>query len=230
MAIGQPPKQKRSRERVQKILLAAADALATASSAEDMTTTDVAHRSGVPVSTIYRYFADRSAIIAALIDKETAEIDAVVVDRLAELNEYTMESLLRTIMNAHLEHFQTQRRSVLLWFGARQSKAVSERVNRRYDYLGQWIFNGGRNAGFVTQETPAWGGDAIIWLCDRSFEFIFRAERPPAEQLAIMEEIYGMLLHVMNRFAPEGGAPEITREQFVVSFGAYRPPTGDDFA
>lgn len=221
------PKQKRSRERVDKILLAAADLLAKASSAEDMTTTDVAHRSGVPVSTIYRYFTDRSAIIAALIDKETAEIDGEVARRIDKLETLTMESLLETIMVAHLDHFQASRRSVLLWFGARQSKAVSERVNRRYDYLSAWIQNGGLSSGWVVKDTPAWGGEMIIWTCDRAFEVIFRSERPASEQAAILELAVGMVLREMMRFAPEGGPREITRERFLETFGPYSPPTLD---
>ena len=53
----------------------------------------------------------------------------------------TVGSALETIMYAHLEHFQDKRRSVLLWFGSRDAKAVLERVNRRYDYLGKWIYD-----------------------------------------------------------------------------------------
>lgn len=228
MAQGKP-KQKRSRERVEKILLAAADELAKASSADDMTTTGVAHRSGVPVSTIYRYFADRSAIIAALIDKETAEIDAAVVERLAVLDEVTMDSLLRTIMYAHLDHFQAQRRSVLLWFGARQAKAVSERVNARYDYLGEWIYDGGVKAEFVRADTPPWGGQAIIWLCDRAFEFIFREERSKHEQREIMEVMLMTVLTTMQAYAPEGAVVTLTRDELDATFGAYSPPSAEDF-
>lgn len=207
-----------------KILLAAADVLAKASTAEDMTTTAISRRSGIPVSTIYRYFTDRSAIIAALIDKETAEIDSVIVERLAAIESVDPPSLLRLIMGAHLEHFQAQRRSVLLWFGARQSKAVSERVNQRYDYLSAWIFEGGIAAGYVTTSTPRWGGDMVVWTCDRAFELIFREERPEAEQQAIMEEILEMAVTQIAKYAPEGGSPTLSREEFLASFGEYRPP------
>lgn len=220
------PKQKRSRERVDAILFAAADLLAKASNAEDMTTTDIAHRSGVPVSTIYRYFTDRSAIIAALIDKETAVLDAEVARRLDLLDEYTMESLLRTIMVGHLDHFQASRRSVLLWFGARQSKAVSERVNRRYDYLAEWIQHGGVSSGLVQPDTPHWGGEMIIWTCDRAFEVIFRSERPPSEQAAMLELSIGMVLREMARFGTDATGMVLSRERYLETFGPYDPPSG----
>src|SRR3954451_6804258 len=218
MSEGRKPKQKRSRERVEKILLAAADELARASTAEDMTTTNVARRSGIPVSTLYRYFSDRSAIIAALIDKEVAEIDEVAAERLAKLEEVSVGTALETIMYAHLEHFQEKRRSVLLWFGSRDAKAVLERVNRRYDYLGKWIYEGGLKAGYVDKNTPPWGGDGIIWTCDRCFEFIFREERSKNEQQAIMELFMDMVQSQILSFAPEGGAPVLTAEEFLAAF------------
>ncbi|MBJ7354748.1 MAG: TetR/AcrR family transcriptional regulator [Thermoleophilaceae bacterium] len=231
MSEGRKPKQKRSRERVEKILLAAADELARASTAEDMTTTNVARRSGIPVSTLYRYFSDRSAIIAALIDKETAEIDAVAAERLAKLEEVSVGSALETIMYAHLEHFQDKRRSVLLWFGSRDAKAVLERVNRRYDYLGKWIYDGGLKAGYVEgANTPPWGGDAIIWTCDRCFEFIFREERSKNEQMAIMELFMNMVRSQILAFAPPEGAPVLNHEEFLTAFGPYSPPSAEDFA
>jgi len=231
MSEGRKPKQKRSRERVEKILLAAADELARASTAEDMTTTNVARRSGIPVSTLYRYFSDRSAIIAALIDKETAEIDEVAADRLSKLEAVSVGSALETIMYAHLEHFQDKRRSVLLWFGSRDAKAVLERVNRRYDYLGKWIYTGGVRAGYVNPElTPPWGGDAIIWTCDRCFEFIFREERSKHEQLAIMELFMAMAVDQIQKFGPEGGPPVLSQQEFLEAFGPYSPPSAEDFA
>lgn len=230
MSEGRKPKQKRSRERVEKILLAAADELARASTAEDMTTTNVARRSGIPVSTLYRYFSDRSAIIAALIDKETAEIDEVAFERLAKLDNVSVGSALETIMYAHLEHFQEKRRSVLLWFGSRDAKAVLARVNRRYDYLGKWIYDGGVRAGYVEGETPPWGGDAIIWTCDRCFEFIFREERSKHEQLAIMELYMDMAVSQIQKFGPKEGSPVLTQQEFLAAFGPYSPPSAEDFA
>lgn len=206
------------------ILLSAADVLAKASTAEDMTTTAISRRSGIPVSTIYRYFADRSAIIAALIDKETAEIDTAINERLAVAETVNPSILLRLIMGAHLEHFQSQRRSVLLWFGARQSKAVSERVNERYDYLSAWILQGGIAAGFVTTAVPRWGGELIVWTCDRTFELIFREDRPQEEQQAIMAEVLDMAVREIEKYAPDGGSPTVTREAFIEAFGEYRPP------
>lgn len=220
------PLQKRSRERVEKIMLAAADELARTADADALTTTSVSKRSGVPVATIYRYFADRSAIISALIDRETDEIDVAVAKRLAELEVITFDVLLDTIMYAHLDHFQSSRRSIVLWFGARSSKEVLGRVERRYKYLGNWLMHGAIEAEMAIPESPEWGGEAIVWLCDRAFEFMFRQERDPKTEVEIMELTMAMIKGELKSYSTELGVGGISRERFAEAYGPYEPPSG----
>ncbi|MFT4049511.1 MAG: TetR/AcrR family transcriptional regulator [Solirubrobacterales bacterium] len=225
MATNQP-RQKRSRERVEKIMLAAADELAKTADANALTTTSVSKRSGVPVATIYRYFADRSAIISALIDRETTEIDDVVAKRLEQLETITFDTLLQTIMYAHLDHFQASRRSIVLWFGARNSKEVLGRVERRYRYLGKWLMDGAIASGMATPESPPWGGEAIVWVCDRGFEFMFRENRTPETEREIMEITMTMIRLMLVDYSTELGTEGVSREVFREHFGPYIPPSG----
>lgn len=217
------PVQKRSRERVEQILLASADVLAGSSGPDDLTTTSVSKRSGVPVATIYRYFADRMAIIAALIDRETAEIDTATVARLGAMKTVSLDSLLDTMMLTHLEHFQAHRRSIVLWFGARNSKRVLDRVDRRYSYMGQWVIESSRAAGFLKPDVPDFGGEAIVWLCDRAFEFIFREERPPQLQNAIMQELLDMMKSQIHKYATPVGIEGIPGDEFLAKVEPYNP-------
>ncbi len=217
------PVQKRSRERVEQILLASADVLAGSSGPDDLTTTSVSKRSGIPVATIYRYFADRMAIIAALIDRETAEIDDAVNARLSALETVSLDTMLETIMLTHLDHFQTHRRSIVLWFGARNSKRVLDRVGRRYAYLGKWVIESSRAAGFLKSHVPDFGGEAIVWMCDRTFEFIFREERGPGLQAAIMREFLEMMEHQIHKYATPAGLDGIPREEFMAKVKPYDP-------
>lgn len=207
-------------------MLAAADELARTADANALTTTSVSKRSGIPVATIYRYFADRSAIISALIDRETAEIDEVVVDRLAELETVSFAVLLDTIMLAHLEHFQASRRSIVLWFGARNSKEVLGRVERRYKYLGEWLRNGSMESEMAIPETPQFGPEMLVWICDRAFEFIFREEREPATETEIMGIALGVIKDAIERFDTERGRTGISQAQFRDFYGPYVPPSG----
>lgn len=221
---GRRPVQKRSRERLEKILLAAADELAKVSRAEDLTTTSVSRRAGVPVSTLYRYFTDRSDIIAALVDQEMLWLDARVRESLQAAERMDIEKLLRTILFTHFEHFRNERRAVIGWFGARQSKSILERADHRYKHLGDWVVRGSVNAGFVDRPVPEWAGEAIFWLCDRSFEFVFREERSRDAQDAIVEETVQILLGRFRDYSSADELIEVDAETFWDAFGPYDPP------
>jgi len=220
------PRQKRSRERVEKILLAAADELARTADADALTTTSVSKRSGIPVATIYRYFADRSAIITALIDTETYLINEVVVERTRALERVTLESLLDAMVRAHWEGLTKDRRSIILWFGARGSKEVLGRVERHYAYLGSWLLEGARRAGMVNPDAPPHGGEVVVWIIDRCFEFIIREDRDGATVEMILSATVRMVNFTISEYATERGVEGLTQDEFWGSFGPFQPPRG----
>lgn len=207
-------------------MLAAADELAKTADADALTTTSVSKRSGVPVATIYRYFADRSAIISALIDQETHEIDEAVKKALEELDVISFDILLRTIMDAHLNHFQSSRRAIVLWFGARNGKEVLGRVERRYAYLGSWLMSGAIRGGMAKPDSPPFGGELIVWSCDRAFEYMFREKREPAQENEIMDLAIDMVGTMVEKYSTDRGREGISREQFLDIYGPYDPPHG----
>lgn len=222
------PLQKRSRERVEKIMLAAADELAKTADADALTTTSVAKRSGVPVATIYRYFADRSAIISALIDREMREVDEQLAAELDALELVTFDVLLMTMMRAHLDYFRSSRRAIVLWFGARTSKEVLGRIDRRYTYMGSWLMKGAIGSGMAKPDTPAYGGELIVWTCDRAFEYMFREQRETAIEDEILEIVVGMLSHTIADYTTPLGREGITHDQFSSAFGRFAPPYASD--
>lgn len=215
------PVQKRSRQKVEEILLASADLLAKSGKPEDLTTTSVSKRSGVPVATIYRYFADRSAIIAALIDKELDELDRRIAAELMALDEITVDVLLELILRAHFDYFKESKRAVVLWFGARQSSTVLEKIDRRYSEWGGWVFKGCKDAGLVVPEVPGWGGEAMFWLSDRMFEFMFRSKRSAAEREDIFSNHLEMVANQLHKFCTPAGMAGIPTSEFLEKAGAF---------
>lgn len=216
------PVQKRSRERVEQILFAAADQLAKGGTTDDLTTTSVSKRSGIPVATVYRYFTDRMAIIAALIDRELEEVDVAVAEHIQQLETVSIASLFEATMMAHLRHFQSRKRAIILWFGARKSNAVLDRVDRRYEDLAQWLHEATLRTGMLRPETPDYGTETMVWLSDRTFEVIFRKERSPQVQEAMMLEFIGMMCDYINRkYATTAGIEGVPREEFVKQAGLF---------
>jgi AcrR family transcriptional regulator len=220
------PRQKRSRERVEKILLAAADELARTADADKLTTTSVSKRSGVPVATIYRYFADRSSIISALIDEEMSEIDEELARNLDSLKLVTFDVLLESLMGAHLDYFRSSRRAIVLWFGARNSKEVLGRIERRYEYMGRWLMAGAVRSGMAKPDSPPYGGELIVWTCDRAFEYMFREQRGPVVEDEILALSIGMLSRAIDDYTTTLGREGIAHDEFVSAFGKFDPPHG----
>ena len=73
------PSQARGKERVRVILAAALDLLKE-QGFENVTTNDIAERAGVPIGSLYRYYPNKNAIIAALTDLYATDIAAVFTD------------------------------------------------------------------------------------------------------------------------------------------------------
>ncbi|HEX3791049.1 MAG TPA: TetR/AcrR family transcriptional regulator [Pseudonocardiaceae bacterium] len=75
------PKQARSRELVDRILVAAGELFATRGYA-DTNTNLIAEQAGVSVGSLYQFFADKEEILAALQDKWTTRLGQALDERL----------------------------------------------------------------------------------------------------------------------------------------------------
>ena len=80
---GLAPQQARSRATVDAILEAAAQVL-EAKGSPGFTTDTVATRAGVSIGTLYRYFADKQAILTTLAWREKARVDGAVLNALSQ--------------------------------------------------------------------------------------------------------------------------------------------------
>lgn len=223
------PSQKRSRERVDQILLAAAEIIAKSGSPDSLTTTSVSNWSGMSVATIYRYFVDRYNIMAALIDRELEVIDAEIDRRIGSLERISIDTLLDAMFETHFEHFQENRRAVVLWYGVRESAEVRERVERRHAALSDWLTESLLAAGMLRDDYPWWGAEGIVWVCDCSYEFIFKTDRTPTEQKEIADATIEMLSDQIRKFATPRGIDGVPTEEFIQSagrFGAVGNTTG----
>ncbi len=76
------PTQARSRERVERILQAAAALLAEGGPAA-LRPSDVAARAEVPIGSVYQYFADRNGLLEALVERYFAQVRDTLAAELA---------------------------------------------------------------------------------------------------------------------------------------------------
>jgi len=99
-----PPKQERSRERVEDIL-GAAKRLIGEKGIDAVKMREIAALTGSPISSIYQYFPNKSAIIATLHQQWSAEIMGVLKQALDEVND--LDQLFAA--TAHLLDFYHER-------------------------------------------------------------------------------------------------------------------------
>jgi AcrR family transcriptional regulator len=207
------PVQKRSRERVETILQAARELLAEGG-VEALSTRSLAEYSGIPVATIYRYFDNRDAIIAAYLDRELDSIESAVEEALRDIELVTFRSMTEAVALAHLRHHQRHPEGIPVWFGSRLNAAVHDRVRQLDARMAASLHAATRGADFI-EEGPHFGAGLIVRLFDRMFEHVFRIERSAADQEAIVLEVVDMIATYMERFATEAGREGVSAEEFL---------------
>src|SRR3954447_22112679 len=89
------PTQVRSRERVEKILDVASQ-IVVSGGVDALTTRSIAEAAQIPVASVYQYFADRDAILLALVERDTEEMDEQVRTDLGALTTLSIATLVET--------------------------------------------------------------------------------------------------------------------------------------
>lgn len=219
----QAPTDKRGKARVSKILEAAAEILVETGDIGAITTTAVAERSDVSTATLYRYFADRDAIIKELFERESLSLDGRLMQRFLELETITLENLIRAMIVSNYEFFKQRRRARTIWFGARGNVEVAAHVHRRYTYMGKWFLDGALAAEMIVPETPAFGGELIVWMGDAALKYVFGDERSDEQELAIVEEWLTMVNAHINTYVTPLGHEGLEPMAFIEKAGIFAP-------
>ena len=214
------PVQKRSRERVEAILRGVNE-LIVAEGVENLSTRSLSAHTGIPVATIYRYFEDMDAIIAAYLDQALGQIEDAVEAAVVALEWVTFRSMTEAVAMAHLRHHQQHPEGIPAWFGTRLNAAVQDRVRQLDARMAASLHAATRAAGFI-EEGPHFGAGLIVRLWDRTFEHIFRLPRSPAEQEAIVLDVIDMIATYMERFATRAGREGVSSEEFLRVFRSAR--------
>ena len=134
------PQQQRSREKVTRILEATATLLET-TSYEELGTKLIAAEAGVSVGVLYRYFADKEAIVASLVHR-WFQMDVQIAERIAEepLPRRSQE-LLEKLLSAYADRFRMEPGYRRVWYhgpriaalradGRQTDQAIAERVHK----------------------------------------------------------------------------------------------------
>jgi AcrR family transcriptional regulator len=214
------PVQRRSRERVERILLAA-EQIVVREDFDALTTRAVAERANVPVATLYQYFADREAIIAALIERHVNAMDPRLTEDLAALGTYSVRTLVETVVDAYVAGYRARPSFVVLWFQGRVSAESVARVRERTSQLAAQFHSFALAAGLLEPDTDALAlelaADAIDGFLDLAYRNDFGGDQ------RVVRAGIEMIVSYLERYATPAGIAGVTASDL----SARWEPPGD---
>ena len=167
------PVQARSRQTVTRILDAAA-AIADEQGVEATTTRAVADRAGVSYPSLYRFFADREAILGELLERQCADLDARCVAAEKTWKISSVAELLNNEIDLHVHYYCEHPSTARMWMGGRTSPAVTSYVRARMQTLADRMHTILVNAGLIPADIDPLTMLVAVEMADRVLELSYR--------------------------------------------------------
>jgi AcrR family transcriptional regulator len=196
------PVQRRSRERVQRILDAASD-LIVESGLTALSTRTIAERASVPVASLYQYFADKDEIILALVERDTAEMDEAVAVAVGELGTVSVRTMVTATMRAFVKIYHHRPAFVVIWWRGRSNQAVDDFCRAHNKRIAADLFAFAQGAGLVLDGTGLWIVELAVEVGDRVFQLAFEHDLRGDERV-IAEGIELVTGYVERHSTPAG--------------------------
>lgn len=176
------PTQRRSRERVELVLDAAAG-LVVEEGVGGLSTRAIAARAGVPVASIYQYFTGRDAIVLALVQRDTAEMDARVAEAVTGLQHPDVRSVVEATMRAFVSVYHQRPGFVVIWWRSRTNAAVKDFCREHNRRVAAMLHAYAVEAGLLRPDTPLRDVELAVEVGDRVFELAFEHDLQGEEGL-----------------------------------------------
>lgn len=195
------PTQARSRERVERILDAAAGLVVT-EGVDGLTTRSIADSAGLPVASLYQYFADKEAVLLALCERDMAEMDDQVATDLAHLAELSIATLVDTSMRAFVKVYHRRPAFMQIWMRGRTNTAVYDYGRHHNKRITENLLAFAADAGLVDQGDYTDAellaiGELAVELGDRAFQLAF--ERDPRGDDFLIDQAIELVTGYLER-------------------------------
>ena len=211
------PVQRRSRDRVERILHAAEQLLVTRG-VEALSTREVALRADIPVATLYQYFADRDAIISALIERHVGSMDRRIAAALGSLQSYSVRTIVEATIEAYRAAYRERPSWVVLWFQGRLSADIAGYIRERDDLLADEFHRFATRAGLLQADVDPLVLRLCFELADRFLEVAYRHDLGGEDR--VVEEGVEMIVAHLERHATPVGVAGIPADEIAIRWGA----------
>jgi len=198
------PQQERSRSRFERILEATGD-LVVDSGVEAVNTRVIAAAAGVPVASLYQYFADKEEVLLALVGRDLTEMDAEVSQDLAKLPVLSVRTLVETTMQAHLRVYRRRPAFVVVWLRGRTNPAINDFCRAHNRRVAHDIFELARGAGMALESTTRLHAELAVEVSDRLLQVAFESDLS-GDPVIIEEAVAALCSYLETHATPEGVA------------------------
>lgn len=202
------PTQERSRRKVGQIL-DATEQLVVAHGVDALTTRDIARAAGVPVASLYQYFADKEAVLLALAARDMAEMDAQVLEDLAALESPTVADLVERTMRAFVAVYHRRRAFVEIYLRGRTNVAVHQFGREHNRRIAESLHAYAVERGLARRDLTLAMTLLAVELGDRVFQLAF--EHDDEGDRVLIEEGIALLTAYLERYATPAGLAGSTR-------------------
>jgi AcrR family transcriptional regulator len=117
------PRQARSQAKV-ALILDTADSILGNEGFESVTSQRIAVDAGIPIGTVYQFFADKNGIVDALALRYIAEFDDLMLQLVASSLESHWSDLVDTVFDAFVDQYRSNPGYLTLWLGRHLSSDV----------------------------------------------------------------------------------------------------------
>jgi AcrR family transcriptional regulator len=196
------PQQVRSRERVERLLDAAAGLVVTRG-VENLSTRGIAESAGIPVASLYQYFADRDDILLALVERDIEAMDQQVLEDLAALPTYSIASIVETTMAAFVKVFLRRPAFVFIWLRGRTNQAIQEYGRAHNRRVAADLHQFALDLGLVDSQAALMHAELAVEVGDRLFQIAFESD--VTGDKAVLEEAVKIVTQYLELHATPAG-------------------------
>ncbi len=196
------PKQARSRERVARILEAAA--VEVLAGPDTVSARDIAERADVAIASLYQYFADKDDIIAAVFESDLERLDERICSRVRSLPGREVADVVAAVLSAATESIAEQPSLRTLWLDGRTLPGVRQLIDEYHQQLARAMVKGAGRSSSVAGDSHA---RIAVLMADRLLQVAF--EQDPAGDPLILAETQRVVTDYLQGFAEGRGTPAV---------------------
>lgn len=196
------PQQSRSKERVERIL-DAAGVLVVQQGVDALSTRTIADRAGIPVASLYQYFADKDDILLALVERDIEAMDAQVAEDLAALKSITVREIVATTMAAFVTVYHRSPAFVMIWLRGRTNQAIRDYGREHNRRVAADLHAFAAGLGLLVPESTVLHAELAVELGDRLFQLAF--EQSLEGDPAVLGEAVKVVAGYLELYASPAG-------------------------